>query len=99
MPQTFLKFHTELSKDAIENGPSHFDGLGEGNEEATRALTKSDRNEGRGYRLLFDGELATNREDNHRQAGLEEAPSEGAARAHTSRRNLRRQVRSARLLA
>jgi len=53
MPQTFLKFHTELSKDAIENGPSHFDGLGVGNEKATRARTNRDRKEGRGYRLLF----------------------------------------------
>jgi len=51
MPQTFLKFHTEVSKDAIENGPSHFDGLGVGNE--ARARTNRDRKEGRGYRLLF----------------------------------------------
>ena len=40
------------------------------------ALKNSYPREDRGHRLLLDCELATTREDNHRQAELEEAPTE-----------------------
>ena len=66
--------------------------VGVRNEEATLALKNSYPSEGQGHRLILDRELAATREDNHRQAELEETVPKICATAHTGKRDLRRQV-------